>query len=82
MRHLVPKEYNGVISVKQKGNIIIEYSALFDKIPSYSIRKNSDFIPFFIDLPMMYRPILITVSNASKIFSGETSTILAIISHR
>ena len=31
-----------------------KYSALFDEIPSYHIRRNSDFIPFFIDLPMMY----------------------------
>ena len=31
-----------------------QYSALFHDIPSYKIRKNSDFIPFFIDLPMMY----------------------------
>ena len=31
-----------------------QYSDLFSDIPSYNIRKNSDFIPFFIDLPMMY----------------------------
>lgn len=31
-----------------------EYSALFHDFPNYNIRKNSDFIPMFIDLPMMY----------------------------
>jgi len=31
-----------------------EYSDLFSDIPCYNIRKNSDFIPLFIDLPMMH----------------------------
>jgi len=31
-----------------------EYADLFRDFPNYRIRKNSDFIPFFIDLPMMY----------------------------
>jgi CubicO group peptidase (beta-lactamase class C family) len=30
------------------------YSDLFRIFPSYNIRKNSDFIPLFIDLPMLY----------------------------
>lgn len=33
-----------------------EYSDLFRNVPNYNIRKNSDFIPMFIDLPMMYPP--------------------------
>ncbi len=31
-----------------------KYSDLFRDFPSYRIRKNSDFIPMFIDMPMMY----------------------------
>jgi len=31
-----------------------KYSDLFRNFPSYNIRKNSDFIPMFIDMPMMY----------------------------
>jgi CubicO group peptidase (beta-lactamase class C family) len=30
------------------------YSDIFRDFPSYNIRKNSDFIPMFIDMPMMY----------------------------
>lgn len=30
------------------------YSDVFRDFPCYSIRKNSDFIPMFIDMPMMY----------------------------
>jgi len=30
------------------------YSDLFRDFPSYNIRKNRDFIPLFIDMPMMY----------------------------
>lgn len=31
-----------------------KYSDIFRKFPSYNIRKNIDFIPMFIDMPMMY----------------------------
>ena len=31
-----------------------KYSDVFRDFPSYNIRKNSDFIPLFINLPMMY----------------------------
>ncbi|MCL2776315.1 MAG: beta-lactamase family protein [Oscillospiraceae bacterium] len=31
-----------------------KYSDVFRNFPSYNIRKNSDFIPLFIDMPMMY----------------------------
>ena len=31
-----------------------KYSGVFRDFPCYNIRKNSDFIPLFIDLPMMY----------------------------
>ena len=33
-----------------------KYADLFRNFPCYNIRKNSDFIPMFIDLPMMYPP--------------------------
>ena len=31
-----------------------EYADLFCDFPNYRIRRNGDFIPFFVDLPMMY----------------------------
>ena len=31
-----------------------KYSDVFRDFPSYKIRRNSDFIPLFVDLPMMY----------------------------
>jgi len=31
-----------------------EYSEIFRDFPNYKIRKNSDFIPMFINMPMMY----------------------------
>jgi len=31
-----------------------KYSDVFRGVPCYNIRKNSDFIPLFIDMPMMY----------------------------
>jgi CubicO group peptidase (beta-lactamase class C family) len=31
-----------------------KYSDVFRDFPSYNIRKNSDFIPLFVDMPMMY----------------------------
>ncbi len=34
----------------------IRYSDLFREFPSYNVRKNSDLIPFFIDMPMLYPP--------------------------